>query len=781
MKFSKKWLQSYSKEPLPETKILEDLITLNAFEIEEITSYGDDDILDLKILPNRAHDALGHRGVARDIVALTGNTFVDPSDYYSEEGDKTVLPPKISVEDGKACTRFMSVRIENVVVTQSPEWLKTALESIGQKSINSIVDVTNYVQFAINKPMHAYDASLVEGGSLNARFAKEGEILTTLDNKELVLKENTLVIADTVKPLGLAGIKGGKFSGISEATTSLILESANFNASLIRTTSQQYAIRTDASKRFENELSDSLAEEGLRMTITLIKKLNPSAKVSEIVDVFPVSEYGYQVAVSVDEINKKLGTMYSKEDVATVFNKINFTYQVIPLKERIKERMNEVVGAVYKNPSSMRLDAPKAFSCSSLVSYLFLGVWQPSISIDKFVFGQKVDNPIFGDLIFSNTGQGKIYTESVDFLSGTSVPSGIDHVGLCIGEGKVFHISRRTNTPVVEDITTSPSFSSGVMYARVANIEEEYFFVSVPKERLDIRIKEDLIEEVVRIKGLSSVPVVMPSLNRIGLPHKRMYYENKIKNILFAKEFSDIMTYSFGSAGEVKIKKGLATDKEFLRNSLSVGLLSAFALNMQNAPLLKVNLIKLYEFGNVFSKNGERREFALLIDDGKKKTSYAEDVDFILSEIKRSLSVDSVEYTVVSTKPYCVVIDFDALIANLPNPKMYESLTSHTLSNTYTVISPYPFIVRDIACFVPMTVSWENVFSVVTDAQKSPLVVSVDLFDTFTKNFEDGTQKISYAFRMVLQSHERTLTDIEANSVADVVYQALKGQGWELR
>lgn len=638
MKFSKAWLQTYSKEPLKETKELEDVITLNAFEIEEVTKFGDDDIFDIKVLPNRAHDALSHRGIARDITALSGATFVDREEYYTGNGDASVASPKILVEDTQACTRCMSVRIDGVTVTDSPEWLKKKLESIGQKSINSIVDVTNYVQFAINKPMHAYDANLVEDATLVVRFAKKGEVLTTLDDKELSLDEKTLVIADTKKPLGLAGIKGGKFSGISSSTSSVILESANFNGVLIRKTSQAYNIRTDASKRFENEISDSLVEEGIRMTISLIKKLNGDAKVSAIVDVRGEEEKQRTIAVSLNEINSHLGTSYTKDDVLGVFSSLGFAFQE---------------------------------------------------------------------------------------------------------EGEVFSV-------------TPPLF------------------------RLDMVIKEDLIEEVVRIKGLSSVPSILPTISKQGIPHKRLYYENKIKNILYAHDFSDIMTYSFGDEGEVKIRKGLASDKEYLRSSLAKGLLSAFSLNMQNAPLLKVNLIKLYEFGNVFSKEGEKRELAILVDDGKKKSSYAEDIDYLLSEIRRELKASTFDYEVVSTKPYTVVIDFDAIIKDLPQPTSYEKLSSHQLTNSYATVSPYPFIVRDVALFVPTNISWETVEEIVKP-HLTPLVVSFDLFDTFTKTFEDGSQKTSYAFRLVLQSYERTLTDGEANAVADAVYEALKGNGWEIR
>ncbi|MCX8500674.1 MAG: phenylalanine--tRNA ligase beta subunit-related protein, partial [Alphaproteobacteria bacterium] len=144
--------------------------------------------------------------------------------------------------------------------------------AIGEKSINNIVDITNYVQFSINKPIHGYDLDSVKDRII-VRFAEDNEKLITLDDRELELNNKTLVIADSEKVLGLAGIKGGKYSGIDNNTKNIIIESANFDPVLIRKTSQRYNIRTDASKRFENGLSDNLSIEGIEMSISLIAKL----------------------------------------------------------------------------------------------------------------------------------------------------------------------------------------------------------------------------------------------------------------------------------------------------------------------------------------------------------------------------------------------------------------------------------------------------------------------------------------------------------------------------
>lgn len=785
MLFSKEWLQSYIKETLPDNKTIVDTITFNAFEVEEVIEKGDDTLFDLKVLPNRAHDALAHRGVAKELTSLLSLTFVDTEEYYKGEGDTSVSVPTVLSEDSKACPLFYSVRIEGVKIKESPEYIRKRLEAIGQRSINNIVDITNYVQFAINKPMHAYDADFVKGGTLIARFAKEGETLTTLDDKELALDTKTLVIADSEKPLGLAGIKGGKYSGVSTETTSLILESANFSPSLVRKTAQKYGIRTDASKRFENEISNSLVEEGLRMTIALICKECPNAKVSVVTHAGEESTWVYETAFTTGEVNRLLGTNYSKEDIEKTLQNIGFSYTITTLKERITERLKSVEGSTYKNPSSMRSDAPKDFSCSSLVSYLMNGVWQPSISIDKYVFGQKINaNDLqFGDLVFSNSGEGRIYIESVGFLPGTRVEEGVDHVGLYVGDGKVAHSSRKNNGFKIEALDGSESFSSGLLYGRIANAEDEYFFVEAPKERLDIRIKEDVIEEIARTRGLATIKGILPPLgNKKGSQHKRLYYETKIKNILFGHGFSEMYTYTFGNEGEVTIMKALM-DKKKLRSTLSKGVVEAFKMNYLNAPLLGVKEIRVFEFGNVFSKTKERRMFSFAIDDGAKKSSFSDVADIILAEIKEALEVADLPYEVVSTKPYTVEVDLDSLLEILPEKEgsvlLDVEVKERGMNAQFSSISLYPFIVRDIAVWVPETMSLENLKQGIEDslANYSHLLArKVELFDSFTK---DG--KTSYAFRIIIQSHEKTLTDEEANAVANKVYDYLKKEGYEIR
>ncbi len=640
MKFSKAWLQDYIDETLPSDELIYETLNKKAFEVEEVINISNDTVFDIKILPNRAHDALGHRGMAKELCACLGLTFKTDSRINQREDlvSENVAIPLLSIEDNQSCTRFMSMRINGVKVGESPSWLKEKLEAIGQRSINNIVDITNYVQFSLNKPMHAYDARSIKG-TLSARFAKNGEILTTLDDKELKLDERTLVISDNEKVLGLAGIKGGKFSGIKDDTTSVILESANFEPTLIRKTAQKYDIRTDASKRFENGISNSLVEEGLFMTANLIKEICFDALTSGTVDVYPNPDEDFNFIVLLSEINDILGTDY--DDIL------------------VKETLN------------------------------------------KLLFN------------FSSEKIGK-------------------------------------------------------------------YEIKVPKERLDIRIKEDIAEEVGRIIGYDKLTPTLPQLNRTGLPHKRMFYENKIKEILTSGGFSEVMTYTFGNEGKVELVKGLAYDKEKLRASLGYGIVQSLSLNLYNAPLLGQKTIKIFEFGNVFTHVGENRNLVIAVDDGAKKSSFTEEVDMLLAEIKRTLSLKDIECITISNKPYVIEIDFDTLINTLPDPEKYEAPTFATLPVvTYKTVSPYPFIARDIAMWVPDSTTWESVYNLCLSVHNS-LVTRVDLFDTFAKE-EGGVNKKSIAFRLVFQSYERTLTDEEVNGMMKSYYEVFEGKGYDVR
>lgn len=828
MKYSKKWLQEYIEETLPADEYIEKDLNAKAFEVEGVEHVEDDSIFDIKVLPNRAHDALGHIGMARELCACLDFTFKnilekEIAEIKNKVENKiiNITDTKVSVEvvDEKACGRFMTVRIDGVKVGTTPDFIKTALNNIGQKSINNIVDITNYVQFVLNKPMHAYDANNIEGGIM-VRYAEVGEKLVTLDDKELILDEKTLVIADHKKVLGLAGIKGGKYSGVNADTTSIIIESANFEPVLIRKTSQKYNLKTDASKRFENGISNQLIEDGLYYTLKLILEnctSDTGVSVSEVTDTNHREIKTFKLGVSTKEINDVLGSNYDDVLVEETLDRLNFKFEKVTPIKKIKELIPEVLDKPYKRNASSFYDAPNFFNCSSLINYLYKESVSstPNMSIDMFVYAKKINKEElrFGDLIFTNTLIQKpkneiifakvsgrmiedvpVRTESVEFMRGTKVAHGIDHVGMYLGEGKVLHASGSHGQVLVETLDDSETFKNDCWYGRYnENLEEKRYIVYVPHERLDLKIKENMIEEVGRIIGYDKLVPILPDLTHRKVRNflnRKSSYQNAIRNILFKNNFSEVMNYSFVEKGEVSLLKA-ASNKNKLRTNISESMQESMNKNLLNMPLLNIDLVKVFEFGSVFTKDGEYNSLCVSIDDGKKKSNFTENLDMIMSEIKRELKIEKLEYEVKNAKPLIIEINFDEVLNSVKVETYEDVYVSDEYQNKNIKFESYssmPFIVRDIAFWVEegsellanKNENKEDSILNIIKENSGDKCIKVVKFDEFKKEI-DGVVKISLGYRLIYQSFEKTLTDEEVNVQSDKVYEKLKELGLEIR
>ncbi len=785
MKISYNWLQSYFEKPIPAPEEIQDLLTMHSFEVEAIEKKSTDFVLDIKVLPNRAHDCLSHRGIAGEVSILTGillkKEFLSQKEFSIPESN--VL--RIEIEDQKLCKRFSALVIENIEVKESPAWLRDRLEAIGQRSINNIVDATNYVMFSTGQPLHAYDSALLKnldgGYKVIARKANEGEKVKALGDAEYILNSENLVISDgnSGEALGIAAVKGGVATKISEHTKNIILESANFESVNIRKTAKQLGLRTDASVRFENEITPELTTEALSHVLDLILEIaqTESTRVEGLVDVYPQPEkWVYKIGVSVGEVNDLLGTHMKEKELEKVLNQMQFSFEYISQIEYIQEKIPEVVGKKYKRPSSMRFDAPEFFSCSSLISYLYSSVWMPSLAIDKYAFSLpiKKEDLKYGDLVFSNGGNGKIYYETIEYLSGTKVISGIDHVGIFVGDGKVLHASIGTNNVTIESIEESQSFKNIVGYGRIlANIEEKRFVVSIPKERLDLRIPVDLIEEIGRVYGYENVSPTSIQAKKASEINKNAYYEDITRNTLAEKGFSEVLTYAFTNEGEVELQNPLASDKGYLRKSLVSGLKKSLNLNIVNADLLGLTQIKIFEIGRVFEKGEEYTSLGIVIKNTKSYKGKKEE-----DEIKETIELLEKTFDAkikIKVEEEIVQIDLEKVIKNLLEPTNHLSYNHNDSKFRYKQFSSYPFVLRDIAVFVPSNIKSTELFDVIKK-ESGDLLTNTQLFDEFKK---EG--KTSYAYRLVFQSKEKTLTDNEVNVIMEKVVGAITNKGWQVR
>ncbi|MEK7643636.1 MAG: phenylalanine--tRNA ligase subunit beta [Patescibacteria group bacterium] len=248
MKYSYRWLSSLVKN-IPKPEVLAELLTMHSYQVESIEKIGNDWVLDIDVLPNRMPDSAGHIGVAREISVLIKKPLTLP------KIDRTVgmkLPKNILslAVAPKGTARYIASYIEGVSVKDSPLVIRERLTMCGMRPINNIVDATNYVLLESGHPVHAFDYDKIVGKKIEVRFAKKGERITLLDGQVIILMPKHLVIADGEGPLALAGIKGGSRAEVTKDTKQVVLETAVFDPILIRQTSRELGITTDASSRF---------------------------------------------------------------------------------------------------------------------------------------------------------------------------------------------------------------------------------------------------------------------------------------------------------------------------------------------------------------------------------------------------------------------------------------------------------------------------------------------------------------------------------------------------
>ncbi len=630
MKVSRAWLQKYFEKPLPEVEEISNALTFHSFEVEEVMG----EVLDVKVLPDRAAYALSHRGVAYELAAALGEPL-------SNDPLRTALPVweeteklSISIEDEEKCPRYIGALVTGVSVGPSPEWLKAALEAVGQRSINNVVDATNYVMLNIGQPLHAFDAANLslenDAYSIFVRGAREGEKTTTLTGEEFALPEGTLVITDkhTDAILGIAGVKGGKAAAIETTTKNILIESANFNGTLVRKTSQALKLWTDASLRYQNKISPELAAYGMRDVLALILEV-AGGEVEGIVDVHSAFHIPQIVSVTLEKIQSVLGVSFSSEEVEGALGRFTLSYKK---------------------------------------------------------------------------------------------------------EGSIF-------------------------------------IVTVPFERRDLVIPEDLIEEVGRILGYERVlPIQLPTI--ATTPDQNRYRGiERVKDFMATLGFSEISTQTFAVKGDVLLSNPLDQTKPALRTTLSKNMKEALTRAVTVAPrvLGPDTFIKLFEVGTVFENNFEHPSlcFGFHQLSGKKTTS-------LLAETSSHLTDEFGMH--ISIVDECIAeIDLSSISLETLGA---EYQPKKIALGAYQPFSLYPSAVRDIAIWTPEGTEESEILMVIErEAGEGALLARVDQFDRYMKE-----ERLSYAFRLVFQSFERTLTDADLDPIMEKITTALNAkEGFEVR
>ena len=323
--------------------------------------------IQLDVLANRGHDALSHIGMAREICVNEGRRLKSPSNSPFVKGGESGFPLskrgikgdlKVEIKDKKLCRRYIGALIENIEVAPSPQWMQARLKVCGIRPINNVVDITNYVMLETGQPLHAFDASKTTGNII-ARKAKKGEKIGLLDGKEYIIDENNLVIADSKKALALAGVMGGMESSITNKTTSIILEAANFEPVNIRKTRVAHGLNTESSYRFERDIDPNLAETAAERAIELIKQFGgKKVKVVAMSDAYPKKVKPWIVKLDADYVKRLLGENISETKMKNILENLGITVKMsknifnceiptIRLDLKTQEDLIEEIGRIY--------------------------------------------------------------------------------------------------------------------------------------------------------------------------------------------------------------------------------------------------------------------------------------------------------------------------------------------------------------------------------------------------------------------------------------------------
>lgn len=285
----------------------------------------EEEIIDFEITPNRP-DCLSIEGLGRETAVSLEKKFKNPRKNIDElkvEDKKELEGLTVDIEAPDLCYRYIARVVKNVKIGQSPDWMKRRLKACGVRSINNIVDITNYVMLEMGQPMHAFDINSIEGKHITVRRAKNGEKITTLDEEERELNSDDLVIADDKKAVAIAGVMGGINSEIEKDTKTVVFESASFYGGNVRKTAKKVGLRTESSSRFEKGLSTENALRAINRAVELVELIGAGEVVDGKIDVYPTKQKINKIKLDYDRINRLLGTNICKEEMINILEKLD--------------------------------------------------------------------------------------------------------------------------------------------------------------------------------------------------------------------------------------------------------------------------------------------------------------------------------------------------------------------------------------------------------------------------------------------------------------------------
>ena len=651
-------------------------ITIGSTAADYFKPYNDI-IFEIGLTPNRM-DAMSHYGVAKDVCAyLThhSNKETKPTNIFTNgfKSDNNNLPIQVVVENNNACPRYSGVSIADVTVKESPKWLKDKLTAIGVRTINNIVDVTNYILHETGQPLHAFDIDEIADKKVIVKNLAEGSLFISLDEKERKLSANDLIICDAEsKPMCIAGVFGGIKSGVKATTKNIFLESAVFNSESIRKTSLHHGLRTDAATRFEKGVDISNTVNVLKRAASLIKEVAGGTIASDIIDVYPVPKQKTELAIKNHYLKKLSGKNYHPDAVKRILTSLGFTI----IKEGIDELWVQV-----------------PFS-------------KPDISLPADIVEEIV---------------------RIDGLDNIEIPTTI------------------TISPSTDTLGTKEGLKEKIANYLVGKGFNEIFTNSITDSKY---FTDEVLQSSVKMmNNLSAdLDVLRPSMLQTGL-ECLAYNINRKNNNLQLFEYGK--TYHTSAIGSYQENEHLAlyitgNNHEDEWNQ------KAMPQNFYHAKGLANAILTLAGLKEICFEKTEESALAITILNGKQAIGTIAEVS------KQQLNSFDIKQAV-----YYVDINFLALLKQVQKQKI-----------SYTEVSKFPTVQRDLALVVNTNTTYESIEQVVKKLKLSKLK-STRLFDVFI-NEKLGSDKKSIAISFTFLDEEKTLTDKEIDGMINKLIQSLE-------
>jgi phenylalanyl-tRNA synthetase beta chain len=325
MKVLLSWLNDYIETGLPAEKIVEILSDLG-LPCEGIKQIDGDAIIDVEVTSNRG-DCLSYIGIARELAAATGKELKIPSVEVEESAKDVTEFAAVEIAEPDLCGRYTARIIEGVKVQPSPDWLKNRLEAIGLRSVNNVVDATNYAMMETGQPPHAFDYEKINEGKIIVRKAKAGEQIISIDGSECKLTDDMLIIAAPQGPVAIAGVMGGADTEVSETTETVLLEDAYFDPLSVRKTSRKLGLPSESSFRFERTVDIEMVDWASQRTAQLITQVAGGKIAKGVIDIYPKKPAKKEVTLRLARLNKILGVEIPAQETVEILSKLDFQPQ----------------------------------------------------------------------------------------------------------------------------------------------------------------------------------------------------------------------------------------------------------------------------------------------------------------------------------------------------------------------------------------------------------------------------------------------------------------------